>query len=164
MLYGVLDDGEARTVRVPFTGYKVDVIAGAGVWDLFEPFGTPSSKPWRNTRRSGSGRPSSGPMATSSSALPQVDGPADPFAAAGRLSPLPAPSASSRHPVHIAEPVRLPGDHGLPGIGAAHRRDRTHRERRPGSHRIARPPACRSGRLARATALRPIQEELADEW
>ena len=41
VLYGVLDDGEARTVRVPFAGYKVDVIAGAGVWDLFEPYGEP---------------------------------------------------------------------------------------------------------------------------
>lgn len=115
VLYGVLDDGEARTVRVPFTGYKVDVIAGAGVWDLFEPFGTPvlEALAGHKTLRIGSSElRADGDLILR--APPKVDGPADPFAAAGRLTSLPAPSPLMRHPVHIAEPVRLPGHHGLP--------------------------------------------------
>ena len=46
---------------------------------------------------------------------PELGGSADPFALAERLTSLPsARRRLMRHPVHIAEVVHLPGDHGLP--------------------------------------------------
>jgi hypothetical protein len=116
VLYALLDDGSAmRTVRVPFAGYKVDVIAGAEAWDLFEPHEEPvlgalaGHKALRVTKAE---LRSDGDLILR--APPAVVGSADPFAVAGRLTALPLPPALARHPVHIAEPVLLPGDHGLP--------------------------------------------------
>jgi hypothetical protein len=117
VLYGVFDDGDgaAQTVRVPFAGYKVDVVAGAEVWDLFEPFDEPvlgaleGHKTLRVTRAE---LRADGDLILG--APPEVGDAADPFAAAGRLTALPSPAPLLRHPVHIAEPVCLPGGHGLP--------------------------------------------------
>ncbi|AGA30325.1 hypothetical protein [Singulisphaera acidiphila] len=115
LLYGVLDDGEARTVRIPFAGYKVDVIAGAGVWDLFEPYSEPilaALEAHKTLRIAKAELRANGDLILRSP--PKAGSRADPFAAADRLSPLPCPSPMLRHPVHIAEAVRLPSDHGLP--------------------------------------------------
>jgi hypothetical protein len=116
VLYGLLDDdGRSQTVRVPFTAYKVDVLAGAELWDLFglneEPIleGLAGHKTLRVAKAE---LRSDGDLILR--APPKVGSPANPFAAADRLTALPAPPALFRHPVHIAEPVRLPGDHGLP--------------------------------------------------
>lgn len=115
VLYGLLDDGEARTVRVPFVGYKVDAIAGAAAWDLFEPFDEPILKALENHRVlqiANAELRSDGDLILRSP--PSAGGAADPFALAERLTPLPCPPALFRHPVHIAEPVRLAAGHGLP--------------------------------------------------
>jgi len=115
VLYGVLDNGESRTVRLPFTGYKVDAIAGAGVWDRFSPHAEPileALNRHKTLRVSKAELRSDGDLILRTAPVP--GGPADPFAAADRVTPLPAVPALLRHPVHIAEPVRLLGDHGLP--------------------------------------------------
>jgi hypothetical protein len=115
VLYGLLDDGEARTVRIPFAAYKVDVIAGAEVWDLFEPHDEPilgALEGHKTLRVAKAELRADGDLIFRSP--PAVGGPADPFAVADRLTPLPCPPPLLRHPVHIAEPVLLPGDHGLP--------------------------------------------------
>src|SRR5262249_14257923 len=96
-------------------GYKVDVIAGAEVWDLFEPFDEPvlaALEGHKTLRVAKAELRADGDLILR--APPRVGDPADPFAAADRLTSLPCPPPLSRHPVHIAEPVHLPGDHGLP--------------------------------------------------
>jgi hypothetical protein len=115
VLYGVLENGAAQTVRMPLAQYKVDVIAAAELWDLFEPHSEAilAALAGHKTLRVGNAElRADGDLILA--APPEVGGPADPFAAADRLTALPAPPALFRHPVHIAEPVRLPGDHGLP--------------------------------------------------
>jgi hypothetical protein len=115
VLYGLFDDGAVRTVRVPFGGYKVDVIAGAEVWDLFEPFDEAilgALEGHKTLHVTKAELRADGDLILR--APPRVGEPADPFAAAGRLTALPCPGPLLRHPVHIAEPVCLPGGHGLP--------------------------------------------------
>jgi hypothetical protein len=115
VLYGLLDDGEVRTVRVPFAGYKVDAIAGAAAWDLFEPYDGPILKALEDHKALRIGKAelrSDGDLILRSA--PALGGAADPFAIAGKLTSLPCPSALFRHPVHIAEPVCLAAGHGLP--------------------------------------------------
>src|SRR5262249_42211090 len=114
VLYGLFDDGDVRTVRVPFAGYKVDVIAGAEVWDLFAPYSAPILAALEGHKTLHIPRAelrADGDLVLN--APPRAGDAADPFAVADRLTPLPSPPALLRHPVHIAEPVRLPGDHGL---------------------------------------------------
>jgi hypothetical protein len=114
-LWGVFDDGQAaRTVRVPFAGYKVGAIGGAEVWDLFEPFDGPileALKGHKTLRVSQAELRANGDLVLRTP--PEASGRADPFAAAGAFGSLPCPPLA-RHPVHIAEPVLLAGEHGLP--------------------------------------------------
>lgn len=114
ILYGILDDGEARTVRIPFSSYKVDALAGPEVWDLFDPIQTPvlDALDGHKTLRVKGELRADGDLILRSP--PEVGEAADPFGAAGRLGSLPAPPALHRHPVHIAEPVKLAAGHGLP--------------------------------------------------
>ncbi len=115
ILYGVFDDGEPRTVRMPFNGYKVDVVSGPEIWDLFEPTAEPvlsALASGRSLQIAGAELRSNGDLIPRSS--PELGGKSDPFAVADRLTSLPSPPALLRHPVHLAEVVRLPGDHGLP--------------------------------------------------
>ncbi|MDG3004338.1 hypothetical protein [Paludisphaera mucosa] len=115
VLYGLFDDGEPRTVRVPFSGYKVDALAGAEAWDLFGPVAGPilQALDGRKTLKIADAElRADGDLILRSP--PGVAGGADPFAAADRLTALPPPPALFRHPVHIAEPVRLAAGHGLP--------------------------------------------------
>lgn len=115
VLYGMLEDGDTRTVRVPFAGYKVDVIAGAEVWDLFGPQAGPvleSLAGHKVLKVSNAELRADGDLILRSP--PKLGGAADPFGLAEQLTALPPPSPLMRHPVHIAEVVRLPGDHGLP--------------------------------------------------
>ncbi len=115
LLYGLFDDGEVRSVRVPFTHYKVGVIEGAEIWDLFgavaEPVLTALEK-HKTLKISQAELRHDGDLILRTP--PKLGGAADPFAMAGRLTSLPCPSPFARHPVHIAEPVHLPGGHGLP--------------------------------------------------
>lgn len=114
-LWGVFDDGEAaRTVRVPFAGFKVGAIGGAEIWDLFEPLGGPvleALKAHKTLRVAQAELRSDCDLVLRTP--PELGGRADPFAAAEALGSLPCPSRA-RHPVHIAEPVLLAGEHGLP--------------------------------------------------
>ncbi|WP_240911542.1 hypothetical protein [Paludisphaera soli] len=115
VLYGLFDDGEARTVRVPFSGYKVDAIAGAEAWDLFGDVAEPVLKALdgRKTLRVARAElRADGDLILRSP--PEAAGAADPFGLADRLTATPPPPALYRHPVHIAEPVKLPRGHGLP--------------------------------------------------
>lgn len=115
VIYGLLDDGELRTVRVPCVGYKLDVIAGAEVWDLFEPLDEPllgALEGHKTLHVASAELRADGDLILRTP--PKVGGPADPFALADRLTALPDPPALTRHPAHIAEPVHVAGGHGLP--------------------------------------------------
>jgi hypothetical protein len=115
LLYGLLDDGEVRMVRVPFTHYKAGGIAGADVWDLFGAMADPVLKALaehRVLRVTNAELREDGDLILRSP--PKVGGAADPFARVDRLTALPDPPPLSRHPVHIAEVVYLKSGHGLP--------------------------------------------------
>ena len=110
VLYGVLDDGaRTQTVRVPLVSYKVDALSGAEIWDLFEPFGQPILQALEGGQVltiSAADLLDNGDLLLK--AAPEVGGTADPFAAVATPMPLPALPARFRHPVHIAEVVRVP--------------------------------------------------------
>ncbi len=116
VLYGVFEDAEStQTVRVPLVNYKVDAIAGAEIWDLFDP----SSKPILQALESGQALTifAADLLATGDLLLqapPTAGKAADPFAAAAELTALPALPALWRHPVHIAEVVRLSNPKAFP--------------------------------------------------
>jgi hypothetical protein len=115
LLYGLLDDGKVRTVRVPFNGYKVAVIDGPEIWDLFGAFARPileALEEHRVLRVANAELREDGDLIFRSP--PRVDGAGDPLALAGRLTSLPPPPALARHPVHIAEVVHLQNGHDLP--------------------------------------------------
>ena len=114
-LYGVFEDGQTTTVRIPFTGFKVGVIAGAEVWDLFGECVEPVLAALAEDR-----------MSEISGAELREDGdlvlrsPPDARGCGGSLrmgceGDVDDRSAGHRrHPVHIAEVVRLEGGHRLP--------------------------------------------------
>ena len=148
VLYGLFEEeaGEARTVRVPFSGYKVGAIGGAAAWDLFgagvEPvlaaLGAHKSLAIGDAELRADGdlilrEP------------PGVGGRSDPFAVADRMTSLPPPPALLRHPVHVAEVVRLPRNHGLPVAI----------ERLPGDSVLKEADVARRGRADRPAPLRP---------
>ncbi len=116
ILYGVFEDAEGtQTVRVPLTSYKVDTIAGAAIWDLFDPF----AKPILEALESGQTLviAAADLFATGDlvlKAAPKAGQAADPFAASATLTTLPALPALWRHPIHIAEVVRVPSPNALP--------------------------------------------------
>jgi hypothetical protein len=115
-LYGLLEaNGTAQTVRVPLTSYKVDVIAGPEIWELFGDAGEPILKALAGHKT----------LAVNSAELyangdlllrakPKVSKTADPFAAAEFITAMPAPPALFRHPVHIGHVVHLNGACDLP--------------------------------------------------
>ncbi len=116
VLYGVFEDDEgAQMVRVPLVSYKVDAIAGAAIWDLFDPVAKPVLQALEN------GHTLTIPAADLFAngdlilrAAPESGQAADPFAAATTLTALPALPALLRHPVHIAEVVHVPCPTPLP--------------------------------------------------
>jgi hypothetical protein len=117
VLYGLLDegDGDVRTVRVPFNGYKVGAIAGAELWDLFGPQSLPVLEALQEQKALKVAQAElreDGDLILR--APPKPGRSVDPFSLADRLGPLPPPPAPARHPVHIAEVVHLPAGHGLP--------------------------------------------------
>ena len=114
-LYGVLDDGGGVTVRIPFGAYKVGVIAGEEVWDLLGKCAEPVLEALAQTRAlkiSGAELREDGDLILRSS--PKLGDEVDPFESVGRATSLPDPPAIARHPVYIAEVVRLEAGHGLP--------------------------------------------------
>ena len=114
-LYGVLDDGGGMTVRIPFGAYKVGVIAGEEVWDLLGKCAEPVLQALAETRTlkiAGAELREDGDLILRSP--PKLGDEVDPFEAVGRATSLPDPPAIARHPVHIAEVVRLEAGHGLP--------------------------------------------------
>jgi hypothetical protein len=115
VLYGFLDDGDVRTVRVPFGGYKVGAIVGAETWDVFGAQAAPVLEALaghKALRVANAELREDGDLVLRSP--PKVGGPADPFGMADRLGSLPPPPALARHPVHLAEVVHLERGHGLP--------------------------------------------------
>jgi hypothetical protein len=117
VLYGLFEEegGEARTVRVPFSGYKVGAISGTETWDLFGAVADPvlaALGAHKALMIDGAELRADGDLILREP--PRVGGRADPFAVADRLTSLPPPPALLRHPVHVAEVARLPRGHGLP--------------------------------------------------
>jgi hypothetical protein len=116
VLYGLFAvDGEVRTVRVPFNGYKVGVVAGAELWDLFGAQAGPvleALEGHKVLRVANAELREDGDLVLRSP--PKLGGSADPFAMVDRLGALPPPPALARHPVHLAEVVHLRSGHGLP--------------------------------------------------
>ncbi len=114
-LYGSLQtDDEVRTVRMSFCSYKVDVIAGAEIWELFGNIADPLLKALavHKTLSVAGQLHANGDLRLTGK--PQLGKAADPFAAATSITALPPPPALLRHPVHIdqvvycAEPCELP--------------------------------------------------------
>ncbi len=115
LLYGLFDDGTARTVRVPFTGYKVGAIAGSEIWDVCGAIAEPvleALEQKKVLRVSAAELRDNGDLILRSA--PKKGAAANPWAAADRLTSMPPPSPLTRHPVQIAEVVHLKGAHGLP--------------------------------------------------
>ena len=114
VLYGVFEDAEgAQTVRLPLVSYKVDTLAGAAIWDLFDAVATPILQALEGGKTLNI--PAADLVANGDlilRAAPETGQDADPFAA--DLSALPVLPAALRHPVHIAEPVHLSGPSPLP--------------------------------------------------
>ncbi len=115
-LYGLLDTGETKqTVRVPLASYKVDVVAGPEVWDLFGDVGEPILKALAGNKTLTFEH---GELAANGNLLlktkPKVSRKSDPFAAAEFLTALPSASPLFRHPVHIDHVVHLDGAAELP--------------------------------------------------
>ena len=99
LLYGLFDDGEVRTVRVPFTHYKVGGIAGADIWDLFGALADPVLKALEEhkvLRVTKAELRENGDLILRSP--PKVGGAADPFACVDRLTALPDRSTALAAP------------------------------------------------------------------
>jgi hypothetical protein len=114
-LYGLFEDKQATTVRIPFGAFKVGVIAGPEVWDLFGDSAEPvlsALAEHRMLRISGAELREDGDLVLRSP--PDLGEPSHPFDYVGRLTAMPDPPAIARHPVHIAEVVPLASGHGLP--------------------------------------------------
>ena len=92
----------AQTVRLPLVSYKVDTLAGAAIWDLFDAVATPilqALEGGKTLNILAADLVANGDLILR--AAPETGQDADPFAA--DLSALPALPATLRHPVHIAE-------------------------------------------------------------
>jgi hypothetical protein len=115
VLYGLFDDGDVRTVRIPFNSYKVGVIAGAEIWDLFGAQASPvlgALEEHKVLKISNAELREDGDLVLRSP--PKVGGGADPFSITDRVGSLPPLPALARHPVHIAEVIHLESGHSLP--------------------------------------------------
>lgn len=106
-LYGIFkSDGAYRTVRAPFSSYKVDVIAGAEIWDLFPDFGEPILKALEEHKALEiAGAELHGKANLILKSKPKVGKAVDPFETMEHLTALPKPPAISRHPIHLGEPI-----------------------------------------------------------
>jgi hypothetical protein len=116
-VYGLLqrEGASAQTVRIPFVGYKVDVLSGPEVWELFGKLVDPVLKALKAHKQL---------VVTDAELMPGGDlllratpkqGKAgDPFSVIEQLSALPAVPPLLRHPVQIAEIVHTRSDTSLP--------------------------------------------------
>jgi hypothetical protein len=114
-LYGVLEHEQSATARIPLGAYKVGVIAGAEIWDLLGDCAEPilaAMAEHRVLQLSHAELREDGDLVLRSP--PGLGAASDPFESVARATSMPDPPAIARHPVHIAEIVRLGGRHGLP--------------------------------------------------
>ena len=114
--YGILDTGKStHAVRIPLTSYKVDIIHGAEIWDLFGEVGDQILKALEKKKALKIEKAEllpNGDLILRSK--PKLGKASDPFSVAENLSPLPPLPPLARHPVQLAELVCVEADGGLP--------------------------------------------------
>jgi hypothetical protein len=113
-VYGLLGGPLAATVRIPFGAFKFGVIGDAEAWDLIGECAEPvlaALAEHRGLEFSSAELRDDGDLILRST--PSLGPPARPFDIFDRVTALPDPPAIARHPVHIAEVVRLEAWHGL---------------------------------------------------
>jgi len=103
----VADGAQPRIVRVPFSSWKVSVATGDEIWKLFQP----SIQPFLEAMASGESMRVQGELATGGdlriTAEPERCGVTNPFELPQPWIALPAVPAAVRHPVHVAQMIRL---------------------------------------------------------
>lgn len=115
-VYGILEvDKELVSVRIPLTSYKVDAIRGPEIWDLFGDVGDALLKALgagKSLKVEKAGLCSNGDLILKSK--PRLSRAVDPFSLSDPLPLLPAIPPIARHPIQLAELVRIDQNHGLP--------------------------------------------------
>ena len=114
-VFGVLEtDSDSRCVKIPLSSYKVDVVGGAEIWDLFGDVSDPLLKALETgkcLKIDNAELRSDGDLILRSK--PKLGRAAKPFSLTDQIGPLPAVAPLMRHPVQLAELVVLDGDHGF---------------------------------------------------
>lgn len=109
VLYGVFDDGECtQTVRIPFSSYKVDLMVGAEVWEIFGEACSQVLTALAGSKKLMLDRAELCPTGELHlCAKPKIGKKANPFDAVESLTGIPLPPAVFRHPVHIGQVIHL---------------------------------------------------------
>ncbi len=115
-IYGLLKTSENTVcVRIPLNSFKVDIVRGPEVWDLFGDIGQQILKAIENKKAikvTKAELMANGDLILRSK--PRLGKASDPFSVADELTPLPSLTPINRHPIHLAELVCVEGDGGFP--------------------------------------------------
>lgn len=108
-LWGVLEtNGQLQVVRWPFASWKVSVLGPDEVWRAFGSVAQPILQALAEGKAlalEAAELSRAGDLTVHGEA--SLAGPSDPFALAADWAPVPALRATARHPVHLAEMVRI---------------------------------------------------------
>jgi len=115
-LYGLLEaNGVAHTVRVPFASYKVDVVTGPEIWELFGADCEPVLRALAGHKTltlENAELHANGDLLLKTK--PKLSKAADPFAVVPSITAIPPPPALFRHPIHVGQVVHFEGESKLP--------------------------------------------------
>ena len=116
ILYGLLRQGDSvKTVRIPFARYKVDMISGPDIWELFGDSGETVLMALMTHQQI---KVANAELTPHGDLLllqaPNSAKPCDPFTLIEYMEFFPAVPPLQRHPVQIAELVHVKADQALP--------------------------------------------------